>query len=514
MVLQYICWWGMKKTYIKLNCDDEHLSLGNLFRIIKDLSKNKTKALQTDLFCLLFDIYDINDTTVNNYCVGIRSIGDKYKQIFIDKRKKYEKDHRVFMEMLLNVLSIIDGKNYIVKNQLEFINTNDKLNTLARKLYNISKNDKQVTNDFSEQLSIYLNNGDIYECLVEEISFIIIEKKQPLIESELKRGVLENILNDTSISASDLESYLSLKLREGINYDYSMKELASTGNAYANFELGSNEYYGYVKGYPRYDEAYKYLLIAANQNHPTANYILAIMYLNGLINNKTKEDLKDGYRYLEKAYNLGNIASINYMGIMYLKGMYPLKKDINKAKELFIKASASNYAYAFNNLGMMLEIDTNLFDALSYYLKAATLGESWACNKVAEYYRKTGNKVKAFDFYQKAIESNYQNTCYYAYYNLAKYYYQNGYNNIKKDKEKYLSYLNIASDNNIIEASIELFLYYYESFLRKGTHKDDVYKYKKDIENNPKYSKDIKELVTNSLNRIKEKESNEIELLL
>jgi len=504
----------MKKNYIKLNCDDEHLSLGNLFRIIKDLSKNKTKALQTDLFCLLFDIYDINDTTVNNYCVGIRSIGDKYKQIFIDKRKKYEKDHHVFTDMLMNILAIIDGKNYIVKNQLEFINTNEKLNTLAKKLYNISKNDKQVTNEFSEQLSMYLNDNNIYECLVEEISFIIIDKKQPLIESELKRGVLENILNDTSISASDLESYLSLKLREGINYDYSMKELARTGNAYANFELGSNEFYGYVKGYPRYDEAYKYLLIAAEQDHPTANYILATMYINGLINNKTKEDLNTGYKYLENAYSLGNIASINFMGKMYLKGMYPLKKNLNKAKELFIKASESNYAYAYNNLGMILEDDTNLFDALSYYLKAATLGESWACNKVGEYYRKTGNKIKAYDFYLKAIEGNYQNVCYYAYYNLAKYFYQNGYNSIKKDQEKYLNYLVIASDNNVIEASIELFLYYYELYLRKGTNKEDIYKYKQIIESSSKYNKDIKEMVTNSINSLKEKENNEIELLV
>ena len=41
----------MKKQYIKMNNNDEHLSIGNLFRIIKDSSKNKISALQSELFC-------------------------------------------------------------------------------------------------------------------------------------------------------------------------------------------------------------------------------------------------------------------------------------------------------------------------------------------------------------------------------------------------------------------------------------------------------------------------------
>ena len=82
----------MKKNYIKMNNNDEHLSLGNLFRIIKDSSKNKTSALQSELFCILFDLESINDTTVNNYCVGCRSIGSEYKQVFLNKEKRYNKN--------------------------------------------------------------------------------------------------------------------------------------------------------------------------------------------------------------------------------------------------------------------------------------------------------------------------------------------------------------------------------------------------------------------------------------
>ena len=82
----------MKKNYVKMNNTDDQLSLGNLFRVIKDLAKNKSSALQSEIFCILFDLESINDTTVNNYCVGCRSIGGQYKQQFINKQNRYYKD--------------------------------------------------------------------------------------------------------------------------------------------------------------------------------------------------------------------------------------------------------------------------------------------------------------------------------------------------------------------------------------------------------------------------------------
>ena len=81
----------MAKEYIRMNNNDNHLSLGNLFRVIKELSKNKYTAMQTEIFCILFGVESINDTTVNNYCVGCRKIGNDYKQIFLNLQKKYGK---------------------------------------------------------------------------------------------------------------------------------------------------------------------------------------------------------------------------------------------------------------------------------------------------------------------------------------------------------------------------------------------------------------------------------------
>ena len=202
----------MKKQYIKMNNNDEHLSLGNLFRIIKDSSRSKVSALQSELFCTLFEIESINDTTVNNYCVGCRGIGSTYKQVYLNKEKRYRKDIDEFVDNIIGILSIIDGVVYNnINNKIEFINNNESANIVARKLYNLGKNDKQVINEFTNKLSLLINDGKIYECLVEELLFIVLHKKQPVYEDELKVEVFEDVLNDTSISSIDLQEYLYSK---------------------------------------------------------------------------------------------------------------------------------------------------------------------------------------------------------------------------------------------------------------------------------------------------------------
>lgn len=503
----------MKKQFIKMNNNDEYLSIGNLFRIIKDTSKNKVSALQSELFCILFEIENINDTTVNNYCVGCRSIGGEYKQIYINKKKKYEHNKEEFCNNIIGILSIIDGLIYnIEKEKITFINNNESAHIIAKKLYNLAKNDKQVIKEFTNNLYHLIEKNNIYECLVEEICFIILEHKQPLYEEELKKEVLENVLNDTSISSIDLQEYLSLKLREGINFDHSMKKLAASGNAYANFELGSNEYYGYHAGYPRYDKAYTYLSVAASLNHAGANYMLANMLIRGLIGTKTPEELRRGYEYLVKSYNLGNVAASNLIGNMYQKGIYPLEQNIDKAIEFYNEASQNNYAYAYNNLGKIEESKGNKKEAFAYYLKSADLGESWACNKVGEYYRQgitDKDIVKSFYYYNRATESNYKNVCYYSYYNLAKYFYKNGYDLIpvEKDLNKYLDYLKLSSDNNILEATIELLTYFTSKYLEQKNEEyfNIIINLKNKIESHPKYNDYICKEVETTLKQLLDK---------
>ncbi len=510
----------MKKQYLKMNNNDEHLSLGNLFRIIKDSSKNKTSALQSELFCILFDLEGINDTTVNNYCVGCRSIGGEYKQIILNKEKRYNKEKEEFADNIIGILSIVDGIIYSsINNKISFINNNDSAKMIATKLYNLAKNDKQIIKEFTNKLYLMIQDNNIYECLVEELLFIVLHKKQPIYEDELKVEVFENVLNDTSISSIDLQEYLSLKLREGINYDYSMKKLAESGNAYANFEIGSNEYYGFFAGVPRYREAFIYLDKAASMDHASANYMIGNMYIRKLLGSGSCEELEKGYKYLEKSYKLGNVAASNLIGNMYLEGIYPLEKDIDKAITYYKKASLDNYAYAYNNLGKIEESNGNINEAFNYYKISADLGESWACNKVGEYYRLgiiEKNMELSYYYYNRALESNLRTICNYAYYNLAIYFYKDGFDNINKDTIKYLDYLNIAGDRGILRAYIELFYYYCSKYLvsRESVDKDMIMKYKTLIENHKDYSDELNKEIEDMIESISTKKTINIDCIV
>ena len=135
----------MTKQYIKLNDNEENLSIGNLFRYIKEMAKNRVSALQSELFCILFSLDSVNDTTINNYCVGCRSIGADYKQIYLNKERRYRKNEEEFVDVIISILNILDGVVHNVdSNKIEFINNNESAEILARKLYNLAKNDRQV----------------------------------------------------------------------------------------------------------------------------------------------------------------------------------------------------------------------------------------------------------------------------------------------------------------------------------------------------------------------------------
>lgn len=151
------------------------------------------------------------------------------------------------------------------------------------------------------------------------------------------------MLSNTDISSNELEEYLNLKFNEGVNYNYSLNKLAQNKNTYALYELGINEYKGYIKGYPRYDISYKYFEEASKKNHPGSYYMLSKMHYNKLIGASTNEELKLAYDYLIKAINLGNIPALNTLGLLYLNGTYPLIKDLDKATEYLSTSADHNH---------------------------------------------------------------------------------------------------------------------------------------------------------------------------
>lgn len=508
------------KKYIKLNTDDNHLSWGNFTRIVKENTINKTSALQVEIFCTIFNITYIGDTTVNNYCTGVRSINDEYKQKYIIYKKKFSKDKTVLSETIINLITLIEGGIINTTDKISYINNSTILKNICQKLYNISKNDQTVPTTFTNNLNTLIKENNFYEAISNILFYIILEKKQPIYEENIKKEIIETLLSNTDISSIELEEYLNLKFTEGVNYNYSLNKLVENKNTYALYEMGINEYKGYIKGYPRYEISYKYFKEASIKNHPSSYYIMSKMYYHNLIGEGTKEELKIAYNYLNKAIELGSIPAINLLGLLYLKGTYPVKKDINKAIEYFKEASKYNYAYAYNNLGKIYEDNKKYKEAFEHYVKSSNLGESWSLNKLGEYYRNgiyvEKNMQKAFDCYSRAIEAPIDNICFHAYYNLAKYFYLTGNTILIKNKNKAIEYLTIAHNHNHIKSSILLLYLFTEEYLSKKD-KITILKIKElttKIETHPEYNKQIKQDIENNLKKIKEDNPINLDIIL
>lgn len=497
----------MNNTYIKLNNNDNHLSLGNLFNIIKKISKNKSSAIQTELFCILFNIDNISETTVNNYCTGLRSINSTYKQIYLNYKKKYLDDKSILVPTINNLLSIIDGYIYNYKTIKE-LNNLDSLKSLVTHLHPLVKNDIYVPKKLKKDTLNHIKSKNYYEALSITLFFIILDKKQPLYKEEEIKETIENISRNTNLSINDLKKFLEIQFTEGISLIPSLKKLAKEKNPYALYELGNLEYNGIITGYPRYEESYKYHKQAASFEHPTSNWMLAHMIINKKIGSLSDSDINNAWKYLKKAESLDSISAINTLGICYLHGYTPNKeKNIDKAITYFNKASQNNYIYAYNNLGKIYEDKKDYQQAFEYYLKSANEEESWACNKVAEYYRNglyvEKNIEKAYQYYTIGASAPINNRCEWNILNLVKYFYLEGNSTIgiKKDIDKSISLLLQIKNNQYTN---ELLLYaYYDLYQKDHTYLDKVNYYLNKINNSNLLNKEYKTQIQNKLKEIK-----------
>ena len=406
----------MKKNYIKMN-ENNYLSLGNIVNIIKKIANNKS-ATQVEIFSCIFNINNINNTTINNYLIGYRPIPIELKNIYSNLLEEYKNNKEIYINIILSLICILENK-VIVRNDntLNEINSNDKLKSVILELINISKKDKNINKEFINKIS----NMNNYESFIELLNYSILNNIQPVYTQDINIKINKEELND----------YLKVKLYYGQSYINSLINLKD--NMYACAELGSLEFDGLVSGKKDYKKSFDYYLIAANKNHPKACWMIAYLMLN----NKVKMDEEVMFKYLNKSIKLGSAAGYNTLGLIYKK-----EGKLDLAKKNFIIASELGYVYAFNNLGKMYEEEGNIEESIKYYKISADMKESWALNKVGEYYRENNDFKTAFIYYNEAIKCPINEVCKYAYYNLAKYYYENGNNcvNIDIDKDKAKKY--------------------------------------------------------------------------
>lgn len=398
----------MKKRYIKMN-EKNILSLGNICNCIKEVSCGKS-AMQKEIFCVLFNTNDINNSTVNNYIIGIRAIGVLYKKVYIDLYNKYKEDKNIFCNIVINIISLLDEKIYnINENKIDFINNNYNFNNLCIKILNICNKDNSLSEDFVNKLNNFVKYNNLYDMFVLALYHSIVINKQPIFVTDV----------NVSFNKKELENYMKVKLYEGVSYVSSLILLSKNKNMYACAEIGSLAYDGLINGNADYNMAYKYYLIAADKGHPKACYMIANLIYKGFV----KENVNIMWKYLNKGIKLGSNAAINLKGLCYLNGVNP-KNIINKNKaiEYFNEASKSGYAFAYNNLGYIYEKDNDMNKAIEYYKISADLGNSWALNKMGEYYRNKGDMETAYLYYTMSNDAPINERCKWAKYNLEKYF--------------------------------------------------------------------------------------------
>lgn len=205
------------KTFIRLNINDNYLSLGNFFRVIKEESNNPSSFWQADLFGILFDEDSIADSTVNNYCTGLRAINPKYKKYFANLLLVYEKDNLYFVNMICKILELVYDREFKKADyNISMINNDEKLKHICERLYSISKNDSDVSNKLSYTLRKNIDQNNLYTFLILVLEYIIITKKQPIYLDNSINNIIEKSIYDTNISIKDIQDFINIQLNSGI----------------------------------------------------------------------------------------------------------------------------------------------------------------------------------------------------------------------------------------------------------------------------------------------------------
>jgi hypothetical protein len=95
----------MKKSYIKMN-NGNILSLGNIINSIKKISNNNN-AMQTEIFCSIFGVNEINTTPGSLSYYLFDNIDEFFKKMIYQALKEYQnKKQTVFVSSVLSQKNI------------------------------------------------------------------------------------------------------------------------------------------------------------------------------------------------------------------------------------------------------------------------------------------------------------------------------------------------------------------------------------------------------------------------
>lgn len=118
---------------------------------------------------------------------------------------------------------------------------------------------------------------------------------------------------------------------------------ANEGNAQAQYLIGDIYFHGRYNSRIDQPQAVYYFNLSAEQNYQFALVMLGKLYFDGNKTARIKKNYKTAKNYFDRANNLYSDKEAQYyLGLIYFKA-YKVKKDTEKAKNLFLESCDQEY---------------------------------------------------------------------------------------------------------------------------------------------------------------------------
>lgn len=156
----------------------------------------------------------------------------------------------------------------------------------------------------------------------------------------------------------------------------------------------------------RWQDAFDLILPLAQKGDLLAQTNIGLFYLQG---RGVAQDLDKAYWWLSEAAERGSVKALNNLGLMYLEG-YGVRKSVPHAIKLFTLSAKSDNPRSAYILGLVYYKELADFkNALTWFQRAATLGDSEAGFNLGYMYESgKGTPVdikKAIHWYQNSLDN-------------------------------------------------------------------------------------------------------------
>ncbi|PKK69082.1 kinase-like protein [Rhizophagus irregularis] len=226
---------------------------------------------------------------------------------------------------------------------------------------------------------------------------------------EIYNWLLNNQNNSNSIFLLGYFNYFGIKTSKNIEKAFNLFLNASEkDHISAHYFVGNC--YKYGNGTKKNEKlAFEYCEKSANKNFTNGQLDVGYFYKNGIAINK---NIKKSLYWYEQAANSGNVIAMHYLGNCYKDGKNGVKKDYNKAFELFKQSAIEGYTSGMTSLGYCYDngigTEEDKQKAFELYQKSANLGSISSQFNLGNMYEHgdgiTNDIDKAIYWYEKAAK--------------------------------------------------------------------------------------------------------------